>query len=375
MPRLAEAFRSGTATAASATACARAPSGPGPRTQSSIAVSADNINWVLFNASPDLLAQLKAFPELQPARAIRDTAIRSIVLMDAQIDHTTGLLMLREGKPLEIYCTDMAREDLTTGNPLFNILEHYCGVHWHQVPTERRQRLPGNRRGATRFYRRTAEAARRRPIRRTATTRTRATTSACASADTRSGKVLFYAPGLGEIEPHLRPFLEEADCLMVDGTFWTDDEMIRLGVSKKHARDIGHLPQSGAGGMIEVLKPLEGVAQDTHPHQQHQSHPRRRLERAQGTGRRAASKSRTTAWTSHSEQETRMGAAEQSAVEQRRIREPVARQGQPLSHPSSVPHRDEQRQVHPGAGAGLGLQPLLLPDQHPDQGRSRARPT
>ena len=76
-------------------------------------------------------------------------------------------------------------------------------------------------------------------------------------ADPRSGKVLFYAPGLGEIEPHLKPFLEEADCLLVDGTFWTDDEMIRLGVSKKHARDIGHLPQSGAGGMIEVLAPLK----------------------------------------------------------------------------------------------------------------------
>ena len=78
----------------------------------------------------------KAFPELQPGRAIRDTAIRSIVLMDAQIDHTTGLLMLREGRPLEIYCTDMVREDLSTGNPLFKILEHYCGVRWQRLPVE-----------------------------------------------------------------------------------------------------------------------------------------------------------------------------------------------------------------------------------------------
>jgi len=51
--------------------------------------------------------------------------------------------------------------------------------------------------------------------------------------------------------------MEQADCLMVDGTFWTDDEMIRLGVSKKRAKEIGHLPQSGDGGMIEVLKPLK----------------------------------------------------------------------------------------------------------------------
>jgi pyrroloquinoline quinone biosynthesis protein B len=75
--------------------------------------------------------------------------------------------------------------------------------------------------------------------------------------DTRTGRTLFYAPGLGEIEPHLEPFLREADCVMVDGTFWTDDEMVRLGISKKRAREIGHLPQSGPGGMIEVLDGLE----------------------------------------------------------------------------------------------------------------------
>jgi pyrroloquinoline quinone biosynthesis protein B len=75
--------------------------------------------------------------------------------------------------------------------------------------------------------------------------------------DQRTGRNLFYAPGLGEIEPHLQPFLAQADAVMVDGTFWTDDEMIQLGISKKRARDIGHLPQSGPGGMIEVLQPLK----------------------------------------------------------------------------------------------------------------------
>ena len=227
-----------------------------PRTQSSIAVSPDNINWILFNASPDLLAQYKGFAELQPARAIRDTAIRSVVLMDAQIDHTTGLLMLREGRPLEIYCTAMAREDLSTGNPLFKILGHYCGVNWHEVPTARGNSFPVI--GAEQL---TFTAV---PLKSNAPPYSphrdnplEGDNIGMRIADPRSGKVLFYAPGLGEIEPHLKPFLEEADVLMVDGTFWTDDEMIELGLSKKHARDIGHLPQSGAGGMIDVLKPLK----------------------------------------------------------------------------------------------------------------------
>ena len=102
------------------------------RTQSSIAVSSDGVDWVLFNASPDLLAQIKSFPALQPARGIRDTGIRAIVLVDGQIDHTTGLLMLREGKPLEIWCTDMVREDLYHRQPSVQ----------HPRPLLRRQLAP-----------------------------------------------------------------------------------------------------------------------------------------------------------------------------------------------------------------------------------------
>jgi pyrroloquinoline quinone biosynthesis protein B len=225
------------------------------RTQSSIAVSADGIDWVLFNTSPDVLTQIQSFPALQPARAIRDTGIRAIVLMDGQIDHTTGLLMLREGKPLEIWCTDMVREDLTTGNPLFNILGHYCGVNWNRVQT-----TPGSN-----FTVAGIEHLRFMPV----PLKSKAPPYSphrdnphegdnigMRVTDVRTGKNVFYAPGLGEIEPHLKPLLQEADAVMVDGTFWTDDEMIRMGISKKRARDIGHLPQSGDGGMISVLKPL-----------------------------------------------------------------------------------------------------------------------
>ncbi|HVY06344.1 MAG TPA: pyrroloquinoline quinone biosynthesis protein PqqB [Burkholderiales bacterium] len=227
-----------------------------PRTQSSIAVTGDGINWILFNASPDLLTQYKNFPELQPGRAIRDTAIRSVVLMDAQIDHTTGLLMLREGRPLEIYCTDMAREDLSTGNPLFKILGHYCGVNWHKIPTGRGESFGILGAEQLQFTAVPLKSNappysphRDKPV--------EGDNIGMRIADPATGKVVFYAPGLGEIEPHLTPFLEEADVLMIDGTFWTDDEMIGMGLSKKRARDIGHLAQSGEGGMMEVLKPLK----------------------------------------------------------------------------------------------------------------------
>jgi pyrroloquinoline quinone biosynthesis protein B len=226
-----------------------------PRTQSSIAVSSGGSEWVLFNASPDLLAQFRAFPELQPGRSIRDTAVRSVVLMDAQIDHTTGLFMLREGRPLEIYSTEMAREDLTTGNPVLNILQHYCGVNWHRIPVE--PGSPFEVIGGKELQFTAAPVSSKPPPYSPHREHPRSGDNiGMRISDPGTGSVLFYAPGLGEIEPQIRPFLEEADCLMVDGTFWTDDEMIRLGVSKKRATEIGHLPQSGAGGMIEALKPL-----------------------------------------------------------------------------------------------------------------------
>ncbi|HBN15212.1 MAG: pyrroloquinoline quinone biosynthesis protein PqqB [Gammaproteobacteria bacterium] len=224
------------------------------RTQSSIAVSSDNINWLLFNTSPDILTQFQQFPELQPGRAIRDTAIRGIVLMDAQIDHTTGLFMLREGKtPLDIYCTDMVYEDLTRGNPIFNVLGHFCGVTWHQIPT-----AVGS----------SFEVVGIDDIRITAVPLSskappfsphrhdphEGDNIGIQLEDTRSGKKLFYAPGLASIEAHLLPFMQQADCLMVDGTCWTNDEMQALGISNKLSLDMGHMPQSGPDGMVEALK-------------------------------------------------------------------------------------------------------------------------
>ena len=224
-----------------------------PRTQSSIAVSAERVDWTLFNASPDLLTQFRAFRELQPARAVRDTAVRAIVLIDAQIDHTTGLLMLREGGRLAIHCTPEVRDDLSRGHALFNVLDHFCGVDWHPIEPGATFSIEGM--GPLSF---TAVALRSKPPpyspRRNEPRP--GDNIGVRIADPRTGRSLFYAPGLGEIEPHLLPFLEGADCLMLDGTFWTDDELVRLGISGKRARDMGHLPQSGPGGMLQALKPL-----------------------------------------------------------------------------------------------------------------------
>ena len=221
------------------------------RTQSSIAVSSDNENWLLINASPDIRAQLEAFPAIQPKQGLRDTGIKAVLLIDSQIDHTTGLLMLREGKPLDIYCTEMVRQDLTTGYPIFNILSHYCTVKHHPVPIDGGSfTIPAI--ADLRFYTQALKS-KAPPYSPHRYDPHDGDNIGLIIEQISTGKKVFYSPGLGKIEPHVMTAMQTSDCLLVDGTFWTEDEMVTMGISQKLAREIGHLPQSGEGGMIEVL--------------------------------------------------------------------------------------------------------------------------
>lgn len=225
-----------------------------PRTQSSIAISRNGIDWVLVNASPDIRQQILAFPELQPARGKRDTGIRAVLLVDSQIDHATGLLMLRENdRPLQLYCSPMVRQDLSTGFPVLNMLEHYCGVNVHEIPVDGGAFEVEGGDGLTfSAYSLASKAPPYSPHREDPHP---GDNIGLEVRDRNSGRGVFYAPGLARIEPHLEPAMHAADVLLVDGTCWTDDEMSRRGVGKRRALQMGHLPQSGPGGMIEALRP------------------------------------------------------------------------------------------------------------------------
>jgi len=227
-----------------------------PRTQSSIAISADGSHWVLLNASPDIGQQLRVQPALHPRAGfgLRDTPIRAVVLMDAQIDHATGLLSLREGPPLELYATPCVFEDLTTGLPILSVLEHYCGVHWHMLPVAGEQRI-------AEFTIEGFEALRFRAIAIPGKAPPYSPhrhdpkvgdNIALEVTDLRNGKRLFYAPGLADVGAAELEWMRDADCVMVDGTFWTEDEMITAGLGPKPAASMGHLPQTAtpiAGGL------------------------------------------------------------------------------------------------------------------------------
>ena len=221
------------------------------RTQSSIAISDDGESWILCNASPDIRAQLESFPKLQPARGPRDTAIGAIILLDSQIDHTTGLLTLREGCPHEVWCTEMVHQDLSTGFPLFKMLEHWNGgLRWNPIALE------GSFTIATCPNLNITPI----PLRSSAPPYSPHRNDphpgdniGLLIEDRKTGGTLFYAPGLGQVSPELLELMRSADCLLVDGTLWRDDEMRVREVGTKLGSEMGHLHQSGPGGMIEVL--------------------------------------------------------------------------------------------------------------------------
>ncbi|MGN6316463.1 pyrroloquinoline quinone biosynthesis protein PqqB [Trinickia sp.] len=228
-----------------------------PRTQSSIAVSENGEDWVLINASPDLLTQLRAHPELQPARALRDSGIAAVMLCDAQIDHVTGLLMLRERtSPLPLYATRPVLDDLSSAFPLIPLLSHYCGIEQHPIALSEPfsiERLTG-----IRFTAIAIESAappysphRNAPV--------PGDNIALVIESVKTGARAFYAPGLAHASDAVVSAMRTAQLVLVDGTFWTDTEMIDLGLSSKRAADMGHLaqcPANGNAGMIALLDTL-----------------------------------------------------------------------------------------------------------------------
>lgn len=223
------------------------------RNQSSIAVSSDGQHWVLFNASPDVRAQLENFPEIHPHGKVRGTGIEAIVLIDSQIDHVTGLLILREGDPLNIYCTEMVKQDLSSGFPIFNILADFCGVNQTTIPLAGQAfNIPNIDDLSFTAIPLSSKAPPYSPHRHDPH---EGDNIGVIIKQVSSGKTVFYAPGLGLIEPLVEQAMQQADCVLVDGTFWTNDELASVG-RPALARNIGHLPQSGDNGMISFLDTL-----------------------------------------------------------------------------------------------------------------------
>ena len=219
-----------------------------PRTQSSVAVSIDYRRWFLLNASPDIRAQIESFPALHP-KGVRDSPLQTVLLTDAELDHTLGLLLLREASGLEIHATAAVHETLSNDTSLLQTLGAFTHIECRKV-------IPGTEVSL-------ADGLSYRPFPVPTDKRARFGTKKGEEdvvgyriTDEHTGRALVYIPGAQQLTASVWDQLEDCTCLLFDGTCWQDDELIQLGIANKTSRDMGHLPISGDDGSLEQLVPL-----------------------------------------------------------------------------------------------------------------------
>lgn len=247
--------------------CDAARRGDGPvrvRTQSSIAVSADGARWLLINASPDVRVQLQATVELHPT-GLRNTPLAAVAVTNADVDHSAGLLVLREGGAPPLYCSARVRRALTDGLRIIPALESFGAVTVNAlVPGE--TAVFRDRRGHDLGLR--AEvfpvASKPAPYMLPLLTAAEAaddlagdTVGLSLYADGADARVV-YVPGVRDLDDALRERIARAALVLIDGTFTTDDEMVRLGASAKTARQMGHAPLEGPDGLVAFLDDIRG---------------------------------------------------------------------------------------------------------------------
>jgi pyrroloquinoline quinone biosynthesis protein B len=222
-----------------------------PRMQSSLAIRGDEGPWFLVNASPDTRQQLETLAAPQ-ADGVRAPPIAGVLLTDAEIDHTAGLLLLREsGTPVRVFGAAGVERALRQGYPVLEMLERYCGAEWQTLEPGRAWPLDGSSLTVESF-----DVGGDAP-RYLNGSDVELQANGFVFRDRASGGVLTYVPGLARLDDDVLSRFAASDLVLVDGTFWRDDELAQLGISARTAREMGHVPLSGPGGTLEALAGLQ----------------------------------------------------------------------------------------------------------------------
>jgi len=230
------------------------------RTQAQVAASADGVTWFLLGASPDLRAQIEGTAELHPHEGMRQSPIAGAVLANADIDHVLGLLLLRELQPLRVYVTDSVRRILTEDNSMFGMLQRVPGqVTWTGFTPGTAFPLLNAANEDSGLRCRALSLGAHFPAFVSERRQSRLKSDEASLGlivESPSGKRLAYMPAVLQIDDSLMKELESADVLLFDGTFWSDDELIRIQGSGQTALQMGHVPVSAIEGSLSRLAGL-----------------------------------------------------------------------------------------------------------------------
>jgi pyrroloquinoline quinone biosynthesis protein B len=202
-----------------------------------------------LNASPDLRGQIEAYAPLRgSADAGRGTAIEGVLLTNADLDHTLGLLLMREGERIVVFATQAVRDALK----VLGVLDAFCGIEWQRPSVEMARLLCRDGKESGLSFR----------CIRVASHAPRYLKNALAGdycvgyriVDDRSGGRLLFLPDVASVDDSLRDEMHECDLLLFDGTFWSENELQEKGCGSLTAAEMGHVPISGPRGSLRVLR-------------------------------------------------------------------------------------------------------------------------
>jgi pyrroloquinoline quinone biosynthesis protein B len=225
------------------------------RTQESVAVSADGTSWFLLNASPEVRAQIESFPPLHP-RSARHSPIAGIVLTNGDLDHCLGLLCLRESHPLVVYATERVRRGFVEHNAMSATLQRFPGhTTWARLSLDEPMelRLPD---GTPSGLSLRAISLPGQPPLHLKSVLGEPDPEDNVGLELRhaaSGSRFLYFPGCARVDARVLAAVAGADCLFFDGTFWSDNELIELGLGERRARDMAHVPIASPEGSIAAF--------------------------------------------------------------------------------------------------------------------------
>jgi pyrroloquinoline quinone biosynthesis protein B len=229
-----------------------------PRREFCAAVSGNDRDWFLINAPPDVRAQLESFAVLTAREAVRSTPVAGVLLTSADLDNVLGLLTLREGPALAVHATAGIRQALQTGLSLSVLLEEYAGASWHEPPTSLSPLR--SRDGAASGLEYEAFFVDRHPPRYLGSRGA----EACGDrvgyviSDSATKSRLVVLPGCSAFDAGLRDRIVGCDLLLLDGTFWSEDELQQQAPGARTAGEMGHLPVGGPGGSLSLIQSLKG---------------------------------------------------------------------------------------------------------------------
>jgi pyrroloquinoline quinone biosynthesis protein B len=224
-------------------------------------MSADGVRWYLVNASPDIRQQIESFDSLHPTGSPRGTPIQAILLTNADIDHITGLLSLREFQPLCLYSTKQVMDWVLESNAVFRAIRLFPSqCTWKTVTTSGRHEIIGvDGKDSGLRYEAFAVPSKPPAYLMDLVSDWSEETIGYKITDAVSGRAFAYVPGIKQINSEILSMLAGCNCVFFDGTFWSDDELINLGIAQKTALVLGHIPVGSLEGSLAKLADLHDV--------------------------------------------------------------------------------------------------------------------